>query len=198
MKEKPLDDGKYGSPNPAVKRLLKKFFRSLSRMLDSTSPERILEVGSGEGFVLEHVRKAKNAHLEGSDISDDMLRLARDRNPGLKISKASAYKLPYKDKSFDLVLAIEVLEHLEHPEKALKEIQRVCSGCCILSVPNEPIFSISNFLRARHIRRFGRNPDHIQAWSKKSFINLLSNYFKIKQVEKPFPWVMVLCECIKD
>ena len=46
-----------------------------------------------------------------------------------------ATTLPFPDDSFDLVLAIEVLEHVPGPEAALSELARVCSGTFVASVP---------------------------------------------------------------
>ena len=45
--------------------------------------------------------------------------------PSISIKQGDIYALPYNDNSFDLVICSEVLEHLEHPEKALTEVIRV-------------------------------------------------------------------------
>lgn len=102
--------------------------------------------------------------------------------------------MPYKDHQFDLIVALEVLEHIPDYRKALKEIKRVSAYSCIFSIPQEPIWRLTNLLRLRYLKRLGDTPGHINHWNKKQFMNLLLNEgFKIKQVFLPFPWIMVLC-----
>src|SRR3546814_20497548 len=52
--------------------------------------------------------------------------------------------LPFPDDSFDLVLGIEVLEHVPVPDRALSEIRRVGRESFVLSVPREPIWRMAN------------------------------------------------------
>src|SRR3546814_7464364 len=52
--------------------------------------------------------------------------------------------LPFPDDSFDLVLGIEVLEHVPVPDRALSEIRRVGRESFVLSVPREPIWTMAN------------------------------------------------------
>ncbi len=51
-------------------------------------------------------------------------------------------KLSFKDKEFDTVLCLEVLEHTFDPVKAIRELKRVTNGDLIISVPNEPFFTL--------------------------------------------------------
>src|SRR3546814_20192987 len=63
--------------------------------------------------------------------------------------------LPFPDDSFDLVLGIEVLEHVPVPDRALSEIRRVGRESFVLSVPREPIWRMANVARGRYLRDLG-------------------------------------------
>ena len=80
-----------------------------------------------------------------------------------------ATTLPFPDDSFDLVLAIEVLEHVPGPDAALGELARVCSGTFIASVPFEPIWRAGNLARRRYVRQLGNTPGHVNHWTRWGF-----------------------------
>lgn len=106
--------------------------RILGEVTDS--PARILDVGCGTGANLLLLSKYGDA--EGVDISDDALAFCRER--GLqKVKKGAAEELPYADESFDLVSALDVVEHLDDDLAALKEMKRVLrpGGRVFLFVP---------------------------------------------------------------
>ena len=86
----------------------------------------IIDVGCGEGFTLERLRKEKVAKsLFGVDGSSIAIKLGKKLFPKLILKVQNIYDLPIKDNSFDLVVCTEVLEHLKEPNKALKELVRV-------------------------------------------------------------------------
>ena len=69
--------------------------------------------------------------------------LPMDLNPKKSIvRKENVEKLPFKDKSFEQVVCLEVVEHTLNPVKALNELRRVTKGTLIISVPYEPFFSL--------------------------------------------------------
>ena len=97
----------------------------------------------------------------------------------------------FADGEFDLVLAIEVLEHIPQPERALKEIARVCKGHVVFSVPLEPIWRIGNMARGRYIGQLGNTPGHVNHWTGKGFQRTVGTFFTIEQAANPMPWTMV-------
>ena len=101
-------------------------------------------------------------------------------------------EMPYGDDSFDLVMCLEVLEHLPVPHRGLRELRRVTSAHCLLSVPHEPFFRATNFLRGRHVPAWGRDPEHLQHWTAGQFRCLVEQYFEIERFVYSFPWVIVL------
>jgi ubiquinone/menaquinone biosynthesis C-methylase UbiE len=85
-----------------------------------------------------------------------------------------------------------VLEHLEYPEKALKELLRVTKSNCIISIPHEPWFMLANFLRGKNIPRWGNDIEHIQHWTKGGITKLVGKYFSITEIRNPFPWTLLV------
>lgn len=94
---------------------------------------RILDVGCGDGRVCLEVSKKKGCSVVAFDLST--VALGHVSVPGCC---GSANQLPFRDKSFDLVISTEVLEHI--PEKiysrALHEMERVAERHILITVPN--------------------------------------------------------------
>jgi 2-polyprenyl-3-methyl-5-hydroxy-6-metoxy-1,4-benzoquinol methylase len=192
----PTNFVKHTSRNPTQKFLIKNFFSSLISLAKPLKAETVLDAGCGEGFTMNKLLKnGVGGIIEGIENKEDAIFLGKKLYPNLTIKKASIYELPYKDRSFDLVVCTEVLEHLKEPEKALKEMLRVSKKYLIISVPNEPFFMLANFLRGKNISRLGSDPGHINHWSSFGLKNFLEkNGLKIDEVRLPFPWVIVLGE----
>ncbi len=115
-------------------------------------------------------------------------------NPGMSFTRGNVYDMPFSEKSFDMVMLCEVLEHLHEPEKALAESGRISRRYCIFSVPREPLFMLSDLLRGKNILRLGNDEEHVNHWTDKGFREFISPYFDIIEVRRPFPWTVVLCE----
>src|SRR5439155_21104788 len=109
------------------------------------APRSVLDVGCGEGVVTERIaRDLVGATVVGIDADDARLKrewATRERE-SLSFQTGSAYSLQFDDDSFDLVCALEVLEHLERPRAALLEMARVGRCALLLSVPREPLWRI--------------------------------------------------------
>ncbi|AIF69770.1 ubiquinone biosynthesis protein UbiE [Palaeococcus pacificus DY20341] len=89
-----------------------------------TKKGRALDLGCGTGnYTLELYKRGFN--VVGTDLSFEMLKIAKTKLPNVPFIKANAYNLPFKDESFDLVLSVTMFEFLKEPEKAVKEIYRV-------------------------------------------------------------------------
>lgn len=87
---------------------------------------KILDVGCGAGFLSN--RLSEEAYeVHGIDVSEESLYIAKkyDSTGKVKYQEADAYKLPYADGEFDVVTAMDFLEHVERPEDVVKEISRV-------------------------------------------------------------------------
>jgi SAM-dependent methyltransferase len=182
---------KYASQNPIERRLMDGFFAALDAALPSQAPRSILEVGVGEAEVAVRVRERyPEARFVGIDLPDP--ELARHWSAqGLSGVFADIARLPFPDASFDLVLGIEVLEHVPDPPAALMELQRLATGRLVLSVPREPIWRVANLARGKYIGDLGNTPGHINHWSKRGFAGLVGSRFAVDVIATPFPWTMV-------
>ena len=87
---------------------------------------QILDVGCGAGF-LSNALALKGFHVYGVDVSNNSLKVAQrhDQTGTVQYLSADAYQLPFKDKTFSIVTAMDFLEHVESPEKVIHEIGRV-------------------------------------------------------------------------
>ncbi|MEJ7719299.1 MAG: class I SAM-dependent methyltransferase [Ilumatobacteraceae bacterium] len=182
---------KYGSTNPIEQRMMANFMRRLDSMLDGLAPRRVLEIGVGEGEVLERVRtRFPDADIVGVDLPDPEL-AAQWRERGVSTMFADATRLPFPDDAFDLALAIEVMEHIPQPARALDELARVCTGTLVLSVPFEPVWRAGNLARRRYVRDWGNTPGHVNHWTRWGFRRFVADRFTVERVSSPLPWTMV-------
>lgn len=189
---------KYNSKNPIVRKIMAGFDNSLSELVAKAQPTSIHEVGCGEGFWVMRWRE-QGLNARGSDFSTQAIDIARanatERNlPSSVFEARSIYDIERGRDSADLVVCCEVMEHLEHPEQGLQALQRIVGRHLILSVPREPIWCALNLARGKYIGDFGNTPGHIQHWSQKGFISLVSRYFDVLEVKSPLPWTMLLCK----
>ncbi len=185
---------KHKTKNPAGKLFLNHFLNVLVKTVKPLPLEKVLDVGCGEGFTLNRLQKERiGKSYEGIDNMDEAIELAHDLYPKIKVKKGDIYNLSYEANSFDLVLCTEVLEHLDNPRKALKELIRVSNRYVLLSVPNEPFFTLQRIGRFQNILRLGAHPEHVQHWTAPAFLK----FVKIRGVKRistkfPIPWTMVL------
>lgn len=184
---------KHTHRNPVQRFLINRFLKNLIGESKKIHPKSVLDVGCGEGFVLMRLRKSDiGKDLVGVDYSKTAIDIGKKLHPSLNLKQGDIYKLPFKDNTFDLVICCEVLEHLEDPEKALKELTRVSKKHVILSVPNEPLFMMSNFFRGKNWSRWGNDIEHIQHWSSRKFKQFVGTRLRVAEVKKPYPWTMIV------
>jgi SAM-dependent methyltransferase len=186
------NEGKYRSKNPVVRHLVGRFLRRVSELAAVERPRRILEVGCGEGIVLATLAAhLPGTRLDGLELDEMALGAARVRCPGATLVRGDACALPFGDQSFDLVVCLEVLEHLPEPARALRELRRVARAGCLLSVPHEPFFRLGNLLRGKNVTRFGDPTDHLQHWGAGEFAAFCGRELAVRTRTTAFPWLIV-------
>lgn len=97
------------------------FIRYFADLAAGCSTGRLLEVGCGEGYLLEKLRASEKVAV---DISAEALQRAQGRT-GAQVSVALAERLPFASESFDLVVSVGVMEHFLDDLQATEEICRV-------------------------------------------------------------------------
>ena len=187
---------KYASGNPVVRWLTARFLGELDAVLDSVhaaGATSTLEVGAGEGVVTQRLYQRFGTAV-GLDLPDAGLRAQWRGRPGPAYVHGDASRLPFADDAFDLVVAVEVLEHVPDPRAALSELARVSRAQLVLSVPRDPVFRLSNLAAGRHVRSLGNTPGHLNHWSGRDFVTLAATVGAVRAVVRPFPWTLVWIE----
>jgi 2-polyprenyl-3-methyl-5-hydroxy-6-metoxy-1,4-benzoquinol methylase len=185
---------KENTRNPLARLLLANHTAAFHDLLSGIHPELILEVGCGDGLVFKQlgIRFPRSSYV-GLDLSLDILEEARRQRGIDDLVCAAADQLPFRRHRFDLVVCVEVLEHLQDPIGAIQAAQHVAGEYLLFSVPNEPVWRIMNLLRGAYWRSAGNTPGHVQHWRPREFVAMLRSRLQVLRVRKPFPWVMALC-----
>lgn len=123
---------KRDASHPVTKTFAKQRFDYIKSKIDLSQIKSSLDVGCGTGY------SSSNSPLNviGLDFSFLNLKLNKTTKPDAKLIQGSAYNLPFKDNSFDLVYGWEFLHHLDDPDKAVKEMMRVTKKFLIIIEPN--------------------------------------------------------------
>ena len=85
-----------------------------------------------------------------------------------------------------------MLEHVPDPEHTLAEMARCAERHLLVSVPREPLWRMLNMARGAYWSELGNTPGHLNHWSRRSFVRLLSRHGEVVEVRSPFPWTMLL------
>ena len=186
---------KYGSTNPVVRRLMSAFERTLDELLTHAEPRSLLDVGCGEGVLVHKwAQRLQGCRVVGIDLEEESIQAgwSERQAPNLEYRVMRAENLPFADSEFDLACAIEVLEHVPNPEHTLAEMTRCAERHLLVSVPREPLWRGLNMARGAYWSTLGNTPGHLNHWSRRSFVGLLSRYGVVAEIRSPFPWTMLL------
>ena len=186
---------KYGSSNPVVRRLMAGFERTLDELLARAAPRSLLDVGCGEGVLVHRWALAMpDRRVVGIDLEEESIQAgwAERQAANLEYRTMPADDLPFATGEFELATAIEVLEHVPDPERTLAEMARCAERHLLVSVPREPLWRALNLARGAYIGQLGNTPGHLNHWSRRAFVELLSRHGRVAEVRSPFPWTMLL------
>ncbi|MGH9802615.1 MAG: class I SAM-dependent methyltransferase [Blastocatellia bacterium] len=138
---------------------------SANQTADGTSALQLLDIGCGTGATMDHLRKY--GEVQGIDLA--MIPLSFSRRRGHERTMcASATELPFADETFDLLTALDVIEHLDDDVKGLSEIRRVLkpNAPAVIYVPAFQALWGPNDDQSGHKRRYRLN--QLQAAAEKA------------------------------
>lgn len=149
------------------------YFVSVGKIV---STDKVLEIGCGTGLFTKKVYKMSKANIIATDLSLDLLEIAKKEVPDINFQIADAMKLPFANNEFDVVFGSSILHHLDFIP-ALNEILRVLKpeGRMVFAEPNmlnPQIFVQKNILFIK--KWLGDSPDEtaIIRWK---FARLMKN-----------------------
>jgi len=131
--------------------------------------KKILDIACGVGYGSKILHDAGSYEIYGCDISNESIKYAKnnfgDKNTNFQIMDAG--NIGFKDESFDCIISLETIEHLQNYQMAFQEFYRLLKkdGMLIISTPNK--------------NRFNRpkNPFHYKEFTKDELIQFLNEYF---------------------
>jgi ubiquinone/menaquinone biosynthesis C-methylase UbiE len=140
--------------------------------------KRVLDIACGEGYGAAALAKGGAASAIGIDLSSDVCDHAR-RKYGLDARPGDAQAIPLPDRSIDVVVSFETIEHVDNPAAFLRECARVLvpEGMFIVSSPNRPVYSSEG----------KQNPFHRVEFDEREFADLLRATFRAVRLYTQFP-----------
>lgn len=161
---------------------------------------KILDIGCADGvFTKVILDKSKAKEVVGIDVLKASVDWARNhwQDKRLRFMVADAHKLPFKNASFDGVVALEVLEHVASPERVLREIKRVLKkgGYAVFLVPTDNF--LFKFIWFFWTKSRGKIWDetHIQTYSN-NYLARLSRKVGLK-VEEDKRFIIGMLQALK-
>ena len=122
-----LEEGWYTACDHPIALLRAENKLRIPWVLDSIQPNsKVLDLGCGAGFLCNALAE-KGHKVSGVDLSESSLETARryDRTESVEYICANVYSLPFQNETFDVVCAMDVLEHIEEPKLLIAEASRV-------------------------------------------------------------------------
>jgi ubiquinone/menaquinone biosynthesis C-methylase UbiE len=164
---------KWEYDNGLYQKHLERYLDTMYGHLKSTGARKVLDVGCGEGIVYRAMReRGWSGDWSGFDFSQEAVEFAKQASPEAQWRQASAYEMPYPDKSFELIFSSQVFEHLPNPAGPLRECARVAAKQMLISVPLEPYFRTLTWLSVN--LKIGGDPGHVNFWSPAKFRKFVS------------------------
>lgn len=100
--------------------------------------DRLLEVGCGSGLMCGALTPLVPISYTGVDTSREMIRMARASFPKMSFREGDGYKLPFPDRSFDVVAAFDVLQHVPDIVGIIREMVRVSCRTVLFTLLEAP------------------------------------------------------------
>lgn len=187
---------KYRTANPIARRLMQGFLAAFDDLVARVPVSDALEIGCGEGELT--IRLARRGfRMRACDISADVVEEARDRASAAGVDATFRVQpietIDAAAEAAPLVVCCEVLEHLDDPGRGVDMLAELARPYLLASVPREPLWRALNMARGKYLGALGNTPGHLNHWSRRGFLALLSRRFDIVEARGPLPWTMALC-----
>ncbi len=139
----------------------------------------VLDIASGSGYGT-YLLAEKAKKIYGVDVDEDAVEYAKRNYGGKNIEYllGDAEKIPLEDKSVDVVVTFETIEHIKDYKKFMREIKRVLKpgGFAVISTPNDPEFPEGNHF-------------HLHEFEEKELGLLIAQYFKYQKFYYQYTWL---------
>lgn len=142
----------------------------LDRVAEETPTGRAVAVGWGDSTIAErlHVRWGDAALVVPGDA-----------------------RLPFADKTVDVLVDGGSLASVQDPEAGLRELARVTRRHLVLAMPRDPAFSVAQLVSAPEARAVGVTPGRRRRWTSPDLVRFVSTVGAVADVVKPLPWTLV-------
>jgi len=193
-KVRPETASKYLKKNFVRQYVIANFLKQILKLVGQSRAGPVLDLGCGEGMVDYYLLKSlPQLKIIGADQDQQALEVARVLNPSAQYQQLDARRTGWADASFDLVMANEVLEHLEDYQLVIQEAARVTKNFFLVSVPEWPFYQGTNFLIGANWKTWGEHPDHVVSFTQEKLQAALKPHFPGSCTRKrAFPWLLVL------
>lgn len=148
----------------------------------------ILDIGSGLGFFID-VCENLNIYCEGCDINEKAVAYSNKKRNRTRLGTVDGY---YEDSSFDMIFALNLIEHIPHPKEFILQCSRILKpgGLLILETPiQESLFHVfarlGDYITGYRMNNYGINTNgHIYKFCNRSFEKFKDMNFEIIHKEK--------------
>lgn len=140
-------------------------------LADLHKGQRVLDIGSGRGW-FSFFAAEQRATVTALDLSEKNLSRISETDPRIRTLKADASAIPPQDAKFDLVVALEVLEHIPEPEQAIKSWHAFLDqrGRLLISVPYKEHIRYSLCV---HCNQKTPHNAHLHSFDREALVKLL-------------------------
>lgn len=176
-----------------MRRLIDRFYARVTELVAPLDAASLLDAGCGEGETLVRIGPSLPPRTAAVDLNPEAVAFTTRRFPQVEVTHQSILELSFDNESFDLVVCLEVLEHLVDPGAALGELRRVASKDIVISVPHEPWFRAGSLLRGKYLRGFGNHPEHVNHWTPTSLRGFLETQLEVVSLVRSMPWLIAHC-----
>ena len=141
------------------------------KMRSMKQPGRLLDIACGIGYLLDYMGGGT-----GIDWNPDLIEEAKKAYPKNEFIASDCYAIPLPDEQFDTITMCMIFEHLDEPEKALREARRLLKngGNLIIVTPRRNDLFYRLFVP--------KDPTHVKEYTVPELKNVVAKFFSIKTV----------------